>query len=309
MLRRATSTKGGATMTMQPIRIADVPPAMTVFQYLRARTDYAAAVAACRPRVGRRGRFAFDLGGVDLDAIRDQVVAALERRGFRGWRHAGGESRSYGGMSLTWNPEHQDAPDPEASTLGTPRNARDAFFWNSTEGHAALRDSYFDSYGFRRRTELAATGPLGSFVDGFSRSLVRSRVGVIPGAAVDAADGDYLAREGWHRDEPVFETLRLNIPLVTDPNFVFQMAGEPAYHLETGRAYTWDTNRPHRVFCRGATRTTRIHLVLGFAPWFDYLPDEEAWVPNAHFGRTHPFDMLAQGLLHPAIRLGTPAAA
>jgi len=296
-------------MTMQPIRIADVPPAMTVFQYLRARTDYAAAVAACIPRVGRRGRFAFDLGGVDLDAIRDQVVAALERRGFRGWRHAGGESRSYGGMSLTWNPEHQDAPDPEASTLGTPRNARDAFFWNSTEGHAALRDSYFDSYGFRRRTELAATGPLGSFVDGFSRSLVRSRVGVIPGAAVDAADGDYLAREGWHRDEPVFETLRLNIPLVTDPNFVFQMAGEPAYHLETGRAYTWDTNRPHRVFCRGATRTTRIHLVLGFAPWFDYLPDEEAWVPNAHFGRTHPFDLLAQGLLHPAIRLGTPAAA
>ena len=295
-------------MSQLPIPIADVPRAMTVFQYLRARTGYDAAVAGCAPRVGRRGRFSFDLPGVDLDGIRAQVTEALDRRGFRGWRHAGGESRTYGGLSLTWNPEHQDAPDPEASTLGTPRNARDAFFWNSTAAHETLRDSYFDSYGFRCRTAIAVAGPLGAFIDGFSRSLVRSRVGVIPGASVDLGDEAYLAREGWHRDEPVFETLRLNIPLVTDQNFVFQMAGEPAYHLEPGRAYTWDTNRPHRVFCRGATRTTRIHLVLGFAPWFDYLPAERAWVPNAFFGRLHPFDMLAQGLLHPAIRLNAAAA-
>lgn len=296
-------------MSAQPIPIADVPPHMTVFQYLRTRTDYDDAIASCAPRVGRRGRFSFDLPGVDLDAIRAQVDEALERRGFRGWRHADGESRTYGGLSLTWNPDHQDAPDPEASTLGTPRNAREAFFWNATGTHERLRDSYFDSYGFRRRTELAASGALGGFIDGFSRSLVRSRVGVIPGAAVDASDPAYLAREGWHRDEPVFETLRLNIPLVTDPNFVFQMAGEPAYHLETGRAYSWDTNRPHRVFCRGATPTTRIHLVLGFAPWFDFLPDLQAWTPNEHFGRTHPFDLLASGAMHKSIRLAAPVAA
>ena len=295
-------------MSQLPIPIADVPRAMTVFQYLRARTGYDAAVAGCAPRVGRRGRFSFDLPGVDLDGIRTQVTEALDRRGFRGWRHAGGESRTYGGLSLTRNPEPQAAPDPERSTLRTPRNAPDAFFWNSTAAHETLRDSYFDSYGFRCRTAIAVAGPLGAFIDGFSRSLVRSRVGVIPGASVDLGDEAYLAREGWHRDEPVFETLRLNIPLVTDQNFVFQMAGEPAYHLEPGRAYTWDTNRPHRVFCRGATRTTRIHLVLGFAPWFDYLPAERAWVPNAFFGRLHPFDMLAQGLLHPAIRLNAAAA-
>lgn len=296
-------------MSMQPIPIADVPRDMTVFQHLRACTGYDAAMATCVPRVGRRGRFSFDLPGIDLDAIRVQVEQAIARSGFRGWRHADGESRTYGGLSLTWNPDHQDSPEPEASTLGTPRNAREAFFWNSTGTHEQLRDSYFDSYGFRRRTELAASGPLGAFIDGFSRSLVRSRVGVIPGAAVNPADPAYLAREGWHRDEPVFETLRLNIPLVTDPNFVFQMAGEPAYHLQVGRAYTWDTNRPHRVFCRGTTQTMRIHLVLGFAPWFDYLPDRQAWIPNEHFGRTHPFDLLARGLMHPAIRLATPAAA
>lgn len=290
-------------------RVADVPPEMTVFQFIRSRSDHDRLAARCAPRVGRRARLAFDLGGVDLAALRAEVEGALARLGFRGWQHAGGRSSVYGGLSLTWNPRHQDAPDPAAATLGTPRNARDQFFWNATGTHERLRDSYFDSYGFAQRTSFAREGALGAFLDGFSRSLVRSRVGVIPGAAVDAADEAYLAREGWHRDEPVFETLRLNIPLATDPNFVFQMAGEPPYHLGVGRAYTWDTNRPHRVFCRGGTSATRIHLVLGIAPWFDHDPVEDAWVANEFFGRMHPFDMAAEGLLHPAIRLVLPAAA
>jgi hypothetical protein len=291
------------------IRVADVPPGMTVFQYIRSRCDHDRLAARCVPRVGRRARLSFDLGGTDLSALRAEVEAALARHGFRGWRHAAGESRAYGGLSLTWNPRHQDGPDPEAATLGTPRNAREEFFWNSVGRHEQLRDSYFDGYGFVQRTPFARAGALGAFLDGFSRSLVRSRVGVIPGAAVDAGDEAYLAREGWHRDEPVFETLRLNIPLATDPNFVFQMAGEPPYHLGVGRAYTWDTNRPHRVFCRGGTPATRIHLVLGVSPWFDHDPVEDAWTANEHFGRTHPFDMAAEGLLHPAIRLALPAAA
>jgi hypothetical protein len=86
------------------------------------------------------------------------------------------------------------------------------------------------------------------------------------------------------------------------------MAGEPPYHLAVGKAYTWDTNRPHRVFCRGRTSAMRIHLVLGFAPWFDYLPDADAWVPNRFFGEVHPFDIAAEGLLHPAIRLAAMSA-
>ncbi len=291
------------------IRVADVPPEMTVFQYLRARCELDRAAARCVPRVGRRARLSFALDGLDLAALRAEVEDALARLGFRGWRHAGGQSRVYGGLSLTWNPRHQDGPDPASATLGTPRNARDQFFWNATGTHERLRDSYFDSYGFAQRTPFAREGRLGAFLGGFSRSLVRSRVGVIPGAAVDAGDEAYLAREGWHRDEPVFEVLRLNIPLATDPGFVFQMAGEPPYHLAVGRAYTWDTNRPHRVFCRGGTTATRIHLVLGIAPWFDHDPAEDTWSPNEFFGRVHPFDMAAEGLLHPAIRLALPAAA
>jgi len=287
---------------MQPIRLADVPPDMTVFQFIRRVSGYDAAIAQVKPRVGRRGRYAFDLRDDDVQILRQAVEALVAELGFRGWRHSGGESAGYGGLSLTHNPRHQDAPDPHASTLGTPRNARDEFFWSSTGRHEALRDSYFDTYGFNTRTAAARRGALGDFLDGFTRTLIRSRIGIIPGAAVDAEDPAYLAREGWHRDEPVFENLRLNIPLATDPNFVFQMAGEPAYHLATGKAYTWDTHRPHRVFCRGRTQATRIHLVLGFAPWFDYLAAEEAWIANEFFGHVHPFDMVAEGLLNPSIR-------
>lgn len=289
------------------IAAGDVPAAMTTFQYLREVTDYTRAVAAVRPRIGRRGRYAFALDPALVEALRESVLAALATVGFRGWRHADGESRGYGGFSLTCNPAHQDGLDPHASTLGTPRNARDAFYWSATGTHAQLRDSYFDTYGFRRRTPASREGALGRFLDGFSRTLVRSRVGVIPGAGVDATDPAYRAREGWHRDEPVFENLRLNIPLVTDPNFAFQMAGEAPHHLAPGFAYTWDTHRAHRVFCTGPTSTARVHLVLGVAPWFDWDEAAQAWRVNAHFGRTHPFDMAAEGLLHPAIRLA-PAA-
>ena len=56
------------------------------------------------------------------------------------------------------------------------------------------------------------------------------------------------------------------------------------------------------MFCRGRTQATRIHLVLGFAPWFDYIAAEEAWIANEFFGRLHPFDMVAEGLLNPGIR-------
>ncbi len=297
---RGGSAEGGRAW----LAVAEVPPDETVFSWLRKRTGYDRAVRSVRPRVGLTGRLELDLPGVELDRLRDAVVEVLALEGFRGWRHRDGESRTYGGLSLTWNPDHQERPDPHAATLGTPRNARSEFFWRSLEHHRDVRHSYFDTYGFRRRTPASRHGYLGEFLDRFARPLVRSRIGVIPGEAVDPDDAVYRETEGWHRDEPVFENLRLNVPLETDDIFVFEMEGEPPRHLSVGRAYSWDTHRPHRVLCRGRTRTTRIHLVLGFAPWFDYAPALDAWRPNSYFGRMHPFDMLAEGLIGPHVRLG-----
>lgn len=283
------------------IRVSEVPPGETVFSFLRRRSGYDRAIRAVRPVRAIAGQLELDLINVDVGALRDSVVEMLALEGFRGWRHAEGESRRYGGLSLTWNPDHQDRPDPHEGTLGTDRNARDEFFWRSTQHHREIRHSYFDTYGFRRRTPASCHGALGRFLDGFACPLVRSRVGVIP--ATEAADTACDGNEGWHRDEPVFENLRVNIPLQSDPNNLFEMEGETPRHLAVGRAYSWDTHRPHRVFCAGPTPVTRIHLVLGFAPWFDYLADEDAFRPNQFFGRVHPFDMLADGLVGPQLRL------
>jgi hypothetical protein len=47
----------------------------------------------------------------------------------------------------------------------------------------------------------------------------------------------------------------------------------------------------------------RIHLVLGFSPWFDYDAENDTWAPNSYFGKLHPFDMVAEGILSPHLRL------
>jgi hypothetical protein len=294
---------------MSVIRVRDVPSHETIFSFIRRLTDVDRITRTMKPRIGDLARLELACVGLDLEAVRRACLEALTTYGLHGWRHREGTSRSYGGFSLTYNPDHQDDLDPHASTLGTPRNPRDRFYWRSLENHTVLKHSYFDTYGFRRRTAASRIGALGELLDGCAASLVRSRVGLIDGTQVDPDDPQYRAREGWHRDEPVFENLRINVPLQSDPNYVFEMAGEVPYHLEVGRAYSWDTHKPHRVFCAGRTTATRIHLVLGFAPWFDFVEEDDGWRPNEYFGRVHPLDMAAEGLIAPAFRLAAAVPA
>jgi len=74
------------------------------------------------------------------------------------------------------------------------------------------------------------------------------------------------------------------------------------HYLKSGYAYTFDTHRPHRVLPVGPSRTMRVHLVLGFSPWFGYDAAEDAWFPNEHYGRVHPFDIVRTGGVHPALK-------
>ena len=283
-----------------PLR--DVPETMTAFAHLARHTPYRAAV---RRMVGRQGGFRLlemDLPRGLVEDLRLAVVDAMKRYGHAGWRSKEGESARYGGFSLVANPDHGDGLDPHVGTLGSPLNAAHEFYYNQRDGHLPVKNSYFDTYGFRHRTAASRHGALGEFLDGLSRSLVRSRVGIIYGENVDPDDANYRANAGWHRDEPVYQNLRVNIPLQTDDSFVLEIEGEPPRHLAPGKAYSWDTHIPHRVYCRGRSPLQRIHLVLGLAPWFDYLASEDAWRPNGFFGEVHPFDMLRAGEVHPLIR-------
>ena len=72
-------------------------------------------------------------------------------------------------------------------------------------------------------------------------------------------------------------------------------------YLSPGNLYSWDTNVPHRVFPTTVESKTRIHVVFGFCPWFDYNEEEDAFISNEFYGCVHPFDMLLEGHIHPQI--------
>jgi hypothetical protein len=278
---------------------ADVPENVTTFAYLARKTAYRAAVRGMAEQHRERPFIEIDLPHGLVEELRAAVLDAMAKFGHSGWRRQDGVSSTYGGFSLAFNPDHQDNLDTNVSSLGTPQNAGDKFYYNQRARNLPAKNSYFDTYGFRRRTPASQHSELGSFLDALRRPLVRSRVGIIYGERVDPADENYRANAGWHRDEPIYENLRVNIPLQTDPNFVFEIEGQPARHLEVGKAYSWDTHIPHRVYCNGPTRLERIHLVLGVAPWFDYNADEDSWRANEFFGRVHPFELLRTGQIHP----------
>jgi hypothetical protein len=296
------------------IAVNEVPRAATVFAHLRGAFGGEQAFAAVVPRAAVPGLLRFRLPRSLLADLRTAAKEAIDRHGLHSWLTKGGrpERSSYESLSLTYNPDLRDPGviDVHQSSLGTSAKTQKEHYYGNTAGLAGLKDSYFDTYGFRRLTPAAKIGALGSFLSDCRLSLVRSRLSVLYGDSPEEITADY----GWHRDEPVFNNLRINIPLVAHPSYRLQIEHEgdfPAadsptmttHYLRSGYAYTFDTHRPHRVFPLRRCRVMRVHLVLGFAPWFDYDPASDRWAPNRYYGRVHPFDILRDGGLHPALKL------
>lgn len=277
---------------MKKFYTRDCPESITVSKWLKSQTDWVALMDTVKPVRKYPTVMAFKIDNFDPIALRDSILEATEIYGDHGWKSAQGESLSYTGFSLVYNPKHQDNLDVHSSTLGTPRNNKDEFFWNKTHNHSVLKDSYFDGYGFNTPTPASQHGSLGDFMKRCNRTRVRSRLSILNGYAFS---DDPKREYRWHKDEPIFENLRINIPITTDDNYFFQIENHDRVHLPVGWAYSWNTFVPHTVFNTKENNTRRIHFVLGFSPWWDYLPEEEAWVQNEFYGVKHPFDMLYDG--------------
>lgn len=292
-------------------RVSDVPPERTIIQHIKASSDFEAQTQRC-PCPPYEGLIRLKLPAPLFARLRDAALMALESFGSFGWLSSEGRDAhdNYRSLSLTYNPDLQDPgiDDVHQSTLGTSVNANSEFFYNSTQRFKTLKHTYFDTYGFRKTTPAAQLGGLGEFLSQCGLNLVRSRLSVIHGEQGETADFS----TGWHRDERVFENLRVNIPLTSDEAYRMQVEPslaepDPAsnslreYHLTPGYAYSLNTNLPHRVYARTRTNTPRIHLVLGFAPWLRYDDEADAWTPNAYYGEINPLDMLRKGLLHPEL--------
>lgn len=263
----------------------------------------------------------FAMPNVDVSQLLASTLDSMNVFGnwnYRIGKDANGDTKvdhGYGGIGLSYNPNmtnsshvniHQQVQgndNPGARGLdGSNPFSR----LSGTEGEAySIKNSHYDTYGFCYRTPASKHTQLGEFLDTCKRTMVRSAVRIIY-ADQDGQVGDNkLAGVRWHTDEPMFENLRINIPLLTDPIFVLEQEGQPAAHLETGYAYSWDTGKLHCAYA--TTRPTepkqRIHLMLGFSCWWDFDEATGNWSQNEFFGKKHPLDMLADGDVIPGLKL------
>ena len=133
--------------------------------------------------------------------------------------------------------------------------------------------------------------------------MVRSAVRIIYADQEGQVGDEKLAGVRWHKDESMFENLRVNIPLLTDPIFELEQEGYPPTHLEAGYAYSWDTHIMHRAYAKERLPKQRIHLMLGFSCWWDFNEETGNWTQNEFFGKKHPKDMLIDGDVIPNLQL------
>jgi len=232
-----------------------------------------------------------------IDNIKNSVLEILKNNQPAGWLSKSGNDNSYSGVSIVYNPTI-DTQDKIHQTIGSDTNSGNEFFYNQVAHLTVKKNTYFDSYSFRKISP-AITGALLNLIKEFRFSPIRSRIAIVDANYYNEKTADTF---GWHRDERVFENLRINIPIITDPDCLFQMENLEPEFLEYGNVYSWDTNLPHRVFPAKKKNFQRIHIVLGFSPWFDYVEEEDAWVTNDFFGKKHPLDMLIDGEFHPLIK-------
>jgi len=285
-------------MSLHKFYLQDIPDNYHIWGWIKEKTDVVERFNNLKCSVDSSKLLKLK-HSFDVNKIQEACADAIEKFGFNDWQNNAGGGKAYGGLSLVYNPEYVDKSiNVNAHTLGTKQNASDQFFYGRTENFTSIRNTYFDSYSFRYYSPCVTESKLNDFLKDFKRSPVRSRLATIQSEYVPES---YRAKFGWHKDEPVFENLRINIPITTDDTYMFQLEQQTPVHLDVGNMYSWDTHLPHRVFPSTSKQTTRTHIVLGFSPWFDYNTDDDSFTSNEFYGKMHPIDMLISGHVHDKI--------
>jgi hypothetical protein len=275
----------------------------TRFAELKQRYNYAAAIADVPNPLppGEVCRISLPVSLAYLQAACSRIEQTY---GLRGFTSSDGVAKDpdYASISLSYNPA---CNEPENySTLGSSKLTQREHYFATPETLAKVggaRDSYYDTYGFRFPTRPASI-EISELIISAKRSAIRARISTIRGGRSTPAGFFW----GWHKDEPVFENLRVNIHVTASPANRIQIMREDRmpqgphepiseHVFEPGYGYSWDTNLPHRACNTTPDTADRTAIILGFSPWFDYNPETDEWAPNEFFGKKHPLQMLVDG--------------
>ena len=303
-------------LTIDTTKLDPRSPTCTSLQKMAPFSNSKIAPAADYPALLK-----FKMPGVDVSQLLASTLDSMNVFGTWNYRIGKDENGStiedhgYGGIGLSYNPflmnssqvdihqQVQGNDNPGAKGL----NGKNPFsqLENDEAKVHSVKNSHYDTYGFCYRTPASKHTQLGEFLNTCKRTMVRSAVRIIYADQIGKVGDENLAGVNWHKDEPMFTNLRINIPICTDPIFLLEQEGQPAAHLEAGYAYTWDTNKLHCAYA--TTRPTepkqRIHLMLGFSCWWDFDEATGNWSQNEFFGKKHPFDMLVDGDVIPGLQL------
>lgn len=282
--------------------IKDCPDHLSMAQWLKLETDWLEKAK----EVGQDTKypynqiFEFSMENFDVSKLLESTLEVFQQYGMYGFKSKQGEEKSYRGVSLVYNPERIN-DNPNAATFGEQDfdKTKHTYYWGDTKAVEKVKNSYFDTFGFRIPSPAAEYPGLKEFLNCSLRTRVRSRISNINGRLFDPKTVDAV---GWHKDEEITENLRINIPLCTQKYARFQFENSESVHLEVGKAYSFNSHFPHRVYTTNYSPEPRVHMVLGFSPWWDYLPEEQAWTQNEYYGKIHPIDMLKQELIFKGIK-------
>ena len=236
-----------------------------------------------------------ELGFPTADFLLDKTLNIVnEIGGIKGWLKNNNVSNKYRGFSLCYNPDGDEHLRSPYASLGHPElNWSYSKSNNPNPPWKEVKNTYYDTYGFNT-VHPVVKKHYAKFFECIDLMPTRSRV-------MWESPGH---KQKWHLDEVLWQCVRINIPLVTEPSYVLQIDGTDEYgntlklekHLEVGKAYVWNTRIRHRVLDIGDAKNERVHIVAAFMTWFK--KENNHWKTNKYFG-VQPFDMVKSKLIFP----------
>jgi len=275
------------------IFVKDVPEDTTVWKFILKNSNTAEAwqdlsQSCVMPDIFRLQH------DFDCEQLHTDIEEAKEIYGDYGWSYKGQQENlksPYTGFSLVYNPNHIDNLPEHRGTFGSP-NIQDGKFTTHNYIPDQTKNSYWDSHGMVKRTKAGNFKSIGQLLNCSRRTIMKSRVATCHGNA----DTMLEENRNFHTDAPNHFAIRINIPVKTSNTYFFKMENrnEPMF-LDTGWAYTFNNEIPHKVYTARPSSKPRTHLVLAFSPWWDYNAEEESWSTNEFFGKKHPMQMVIDG--------------